>query len=312
MEKPDTSTSFRLKDSTQWNKFRIKANQLTKYKGCNSAIHPFPSRASNAPPPAQDGAAEPAEEPPAPATRAQRDQAYGIIISLIDDSLYTAFNPFEEDPKKIIQQLYDFFFLNTASNLTALADEFQELSMQPSETATQFAGRITLHVEKMDAQGGKPNEPLIKARFRAGLQPPDRWLPFKQQIDAKEATGTVVTYEQLCIQAAMYETTLRSADGGTAMYASKPSKPKCGRCGKLGHTSDDCWDTDCIKRLRDRNSNITCDRCLEQGHKAADCPAPAPAQRNKRDKECYKCGERGHIRRDCPEEEPAAKTYFSY
>jgi hypothetical protein len=39
------------------------------------------------------------------------------------------------DPRKVIQKLYDYFFMNTGSNLVALSSEWANLVVKPNESS---------------------------------------------------------------------------------------------------------------------------------------------------------------------------------
>lgn len=272
-----------LKSASDWDQWKFDVKSKLRAKNCYAAIDPFPFRPT--------GSYEDDEDKRAKYTEKDLSAAYGFLIPLIDRPLRKIFNVNEDDPRVIIQCLYDFFFVDTGANLVTLTSEFNGQRLLPNEQVLQFAGRINVLRDQMAAHKGEPTQVQLISVFLEGL-PNDDWLIFKQQINAAEnISGKVATYEQLCQSAAKFESTIQRSKKDKALMSrpgpnAKPERPTCGRCKKVGHISDKCWDTECVKPPPGRGQR---NKPLGQSQPPNSKPPPSPCD----------CGEL-HWRRDCP------------
>lgn len=285
MSTSDTVRPTTLRGVGDWSNWRIGVTAKLAAKECFSAITPFPSKPSSTLSETDKAAIKTFQDSVTPEIRLK---AYGHLMSHIDPTLYTIFGEAELDPLKIVQALYDHFFLNTSSNLVALSSEFNRLSMQTGESTSQFAGRIETIANNMAALGGKLQEHQITARFLDGLVASNpAWETFQQILDTRAALGDARTYAEIKLSAATYETSIRRHADNTVLMANKPTM-HCDRCGKDGHIAAKCWDTECIKPPRDL-----------QGPRIKR-PPPSPCT----------CGEM-HWRSDCPQKKSNDKAYIA-
>lgn len=276
-----------LTSAKDWPNWRISVTSKCAAKECFSALDPFPDKPLASITSAETKAMEEKQATVTPSTRLK---AYGLLMSLIDMSL----NPLigtETDPRKIVQLLYDHFFLKTGSNLIALSSKFNRLAMEPGESVAQFAGRLEDISNNMEALGAPLHDHQIIARFLDGLMDTHpKWEIFQQIMDAKECQGDKQTYAEIKQGAKAYETTFvrRGPDSNKQVLFSSTnanSKPTCERCHNVGHTAAVCW-ADCVKRPGGRPPR------KDSKHQPKRGP-PSPCD----------CGEM-HWRSDCPQKNP--------
>jgi hypothetical protein len=267
-----------------WPNWKIYLISKLKKRKCFKAVKPFPSE----PAPAETPSA-PAEAttPTAPLTSDQEDMkelAIGILIPTIHQSLWCIFSADEEDPRVVIQALYDFFFTRTGANLVALTTTFNNLVARPGEHTKQFVARINTIATNLKALGGPLSDHQLIARLRAGLckSDPQSWKGFFAVQDQRESQGTTLRYNEVCHSVQLYETSISAdtEDNDQTFMANTPAdkKPHCGRCGKDGHPAEKCWDTECVKpppgykkdKTPNRGPPTPCD-CGEM-HWRKDCP----------------------------------------
>lgn len=254
----DTSTTSSnttiLKEISDWENWTIYISAKCAAKECYQALAPFPSKPVSQLTPEE---IEEIEDIQKDVSETMKLKAYGIIMPLIDKSLYSVTGKKEMNPRTVIQLLYDNFFLKTGSNLVTLGSQFNRLNMLSGETTAQYAGRIETLTDNMEALGGKIPEHQIIARFIDGLILNDtRWVIFQNNMDSREhLMNNKLKFSEVKLNAAQYETSLKRADDITGqqnkiMYSSQPStsttSDKCERCKKTGHTAAVCW-SDCIK-----------------------------------------------------------------
>lgn len=238
-----------LHQAEDWEAWRMEVIALLKRKGCFAAI-------DNG---GQDSTVE------------QRDKAFGYIVDLVSMELRPViFN--EENPAAIIQKLHDHLFVRSGSNRWATYHELLALQLHEGEPTDRLFTRIDILCERLAAQGESINDGLKSSIVLQAL--PSAYDTLAAQLDAREATGERLSYEEVRAAARLYETKFKrramteekvlSANDNRRRSA-RP-KDKCFKCGKPGHYAQACRSAQTITQ-----KDIVCHGCGKTGHMQKNC-----------------------------------------
>jgi transposase InsO family protein len=249
-----------LRRAEDWELWKISTSALLKRKGCYVAIGP---QAANA-------------------TEDQRDKAFGYIVEKVHDELLPVVARHEDNPSAILEALRQHLFVDSGANTSALYAEFWSLEHRSSESVDHLFDRVDTLARRLGSQGQRVGDAEKVAAVRKALS--REFLPLGAQLDARQALGEVVAYDQVRNAARLFESNFkplgRSEDGSStsalAADDSATSKVKCFKCGKPGHYAREC-----------------------KGKQNSGAEKRA----------CFNCGGIGHLKRDCRKGKEKDRAY---
>ncbi|XP_077357483.1 uncharacterized protein LOC144032098 [Festucalex cinctus] len=217
----------------------------------------------------------------------KNEEAYAVLIQLLDDkSLSLVMRDAADDGRKALQILRDHYAGKGKPRVISLYTELTSLQKGVNESVTDYIIRTETAITALRNAGETLSDSLLTAMVLKGL--PDTFKPFSVHVTQSDEK---ITFAEFKTKLRSYESTEKfgaSSSGEDSVMKVKgrdnwAAKITCFKCGQKGHKAAECASTG-----ERREKRQWCSLCKNATHKDAQC------RRRKRDEAKQAVDEEDH------------------